>query len=229
MPILFSIVSRGSVVLARYAECVGNFTEVTDQILPRIQLDNHKLTYLHGNYLIHYICENRVVYLCITDDRFDRARAFQFLHDIYVRFIATYGLASATAIAYAMNSEFSRVLSEQMRNVNEGRQQGALTRVNSEIGELKDIMVKNIENITHRGERLELLVNQAENLRNNSVTFRQTSRNLARTMFWRNVRMYFLVAAIVLFVVYVIVSMACGGLLWKGCIAPAPKQPPPSA
>ncbi|XP_053678242.1 vesicle-associated membrane protein 7 [Anopheles nili] len=228
MPILYSVVTRGPTVLARYAECVGNFTEVTEQIIPKIQLEDHKLTYLHGNYLIHYICDNRVIYLCITDDRFERSRAFMFLQDIHQRFIATYGLTVATAIAYAMNTEFSRTLAQQMRNYNEGLQQDAISRVNGEIGELKDIMVKNIENFTNRGERLELLVNQTENLHSNSVTFRQTSRNLARTMFWRNVRMYFLVAAILLFVIYVIVSMSCGGLLWQSCIHsnPAPRDPP---
>lgn len=230
MPILYTVVTRGQIVLARYAECVGNFAEVTELIVPKIQLEDHKLTYLHGNYLIHYICENRVIYLCITDDRFDRAKAFMFLQDVQQRFIATYGLAVATAIAYAMNSEFSRVLSARMRSYNEGGQQlDAISRVNGEIDELRDIMVKNIENITNRGERLELLVNQTETLRNSSVTFRQTSRNLARTMFWRNVRIYFLVAALVLFAIYVIVSMACKGLLWEGCIhssAPKPTQPP---
>lgn len=33
-----------------------------------------------------------------------------------------------------------------------------------QLDELKDIMVKNIDNIAARGERLELLVNKAENL-----------------------------------------------------------------
>uniref|UniRef100_A0A182S9L1 Vesicle-associated membrane protein 7 n=1 Tax=Anopheles maculatus TaxID=74869 RepID=A0A182S9L1_9DIPT len=228
MPILFSMIARGQTVLAKYADCVGNFTEVTEQIIPKIQLNDHKLTYLHGNYLIHYICDNRIIYLCITDDKFDRTRAFLYLQDINERFICMYGLSVATAITYAMNTEFARTLASQMRAMNEGQQQTEISRVNGEIDELKDIMVKNIENITNRGERLELLVNQTENLRNNSVTFRQTSRNLARTMFWRNVRMYFLVTAILLFVIYVIVSMACGGLLWQSCInsSAPPKQPP---
>lgn len=230
MPILFSMIARGQTVLAKYADCVGNFTEVTEQIIPKIQLTDHKLTYLHGNYLIHYICDNRIIYLCITDDKFDRSRAFLYLQDINERFICMYGLSVATAITYAMNTEFARTLASQMRAINEGQQQDEISRVNGEIGELKDIMVKNIENITNRGERLELLVNQTENLRNNSVTFRQTSRNLARTMFWRNVRMYFLVTAILLFVIYVIVSMACGGLLWQSCInSSAPPKQPPSA
>lgn len=78
-----------------------------------------------------------------------------------------YGLTVATAISYAMNTEFARTLAAQMRQFNEGQEQDAISRVNGEIDELKDIMVKNIENITNRGERLELLVNQTENLRNN--------------------------------------------------------------
>lgn len=68
MPILYSVISRQTTILTKYAECVGNFAEVTEQVIARIQLDNHKLTYSHGNYLIHYICEDRIIYMCITDD-----------------------------------------------------------------------------------------------------------------------------------------------------------------
>lgn len=68
MPILFSVVARGTVVLAKYATCAGNFTEVTEQILSKIPPHDDKLTYSHGNYLFHYIAENKLVYFCITDD-----------------------------------------------------------------------------------------------------------------------------------------------------------------
>lgn len=68
MPILYSVVSRGTTVLAKYAECVGNFAEVTEQIIVKISHENHKLSYAHGNYLIHYICEDKIIYMCITDN-----------------------------------------------------------------------------------------------------------------------------------------------------------------
>lgn len=74
------------------------------------------------------------------------------------------------------------------------------------------------ENVTARGERLELLVNKTENLRDTSVSFRKTSRNLARAMFWNNIKMYVIVGLVLLFIVYVIVSMFCGGLLWQECV-----------
>lgn len=68
MPILFSVVARGTIVLAKYASCAGNFTEVTEQILSKIPPHDDRLTYSHGNYLFHYIAENKLVYFCITDD-----------------------------------------------------------------------------------------------------------------------------------------------------------------
>lgn len=54
--------------MAKYATCAGNFAEVTEQILVKIPPQNDKLTYSHGNYLFHYICENHIIYMCITDD-----------------------------------------------------------------------------------------------------------------------------------------------------------------
>lgn len=68
MPVLYSVIARGTVVLTKYASCAGNFTEVTEQIMTKIPPDNGKLTYSHGSYLFHYICENRIIYMCVTDD-----------------------------------------------------------------------------------------------------------------------------------------------------------------
>ena len=73
-----------------------------------------------------------------------------------------------------MNSEFSKAIATEMRKCNDSKEYDSISRVHGQIDELKDIMVKNIENITARGERLELLVNKTENLRN-TVSFHQTN------------------------------------------------------
>jgi len=79
-------------------------------------------------------------------------------------------------------------------------------------------MVQNIDTLASRGERLELLVNKTENLSASAVTFRKSSRNLARALFWKNVKITVLVAAVVMMVVYFVVAMACGGLAWNECV-----------
>nr|CAD7588768.1 unnamed protein product [Timema genevievae] len=198
MPILYSVVSRGLTVLAKYASCAGNFAEVTEQILTKIAPEDAKLTYSHGSYLFHYICESRIIYMCITDDEFERSRAFLYLNEIKRRFKSTYGSRAETALAYAMNTEFSPVLANEMKYYSESREIDTISRVHGELDELTNIMVKNINNVSMRGERLELLVNKTDNLSANSVTFRKTSRNLQRQLFWKNVKLYVFVGLIII-------------------------------
>lgn len=68
MTILYSVISRGTTILTKYAACTGNFHEVTDQILRQIPAEDSKLTYSHDNYLFHYISEKGIIFMCITDD-----------------------------------------------------------------------------------------------------------------------------------------------------------------
>ncbi|KAK3100700.1 hypothetical protein FSP39_023943 [Pinctada imbricata] len=169
MPILFAVVARGTTILAKYASCAGNFSEVTEQILNKIGAENSKLTYSHGSYLFHYISDDRIVFLCITDDDFERSKAFHFLNEIKRRFEMQYGVRAKTALPYAMNSEFSRVLASQMRHVTESREPDQMNKVQGQVDELKGIMVKNIDMVADRGEKLELLVDKTEELNANDA------------------------------------------------------------
>lgn len=146
MPLLFSVISRGKTVLAKYATCAGNFAEVTEQIVSKISPYDHKLTYSHGSYLFHYICENEIIYMCITDDDFERSRAFLYLNEIKRRFVSSYGHAAASALPYAMNSEFASILANEMKHYSESADVDTISKVHGELDELKNIMVKNIGN-----------------------------------------------------------------------------------
>ncbi|KAI5641939.1 pyridine nucleotide-disulfide oxidoreductase domain-containing protein [Phthorimaea operculella] len=212
------VVARGTVVLAKYASCAGNFTEVTEQILSKIPPHDDRLTYSHGNYLFHYIAENKLVFFCITDDKFQRSRAFLFLNEIKRRFTTSFGDTAQTAIPYAMNSEFARVLAIEMKHYTESRDLDTISRVHGELDELKNIMVKNIETMTVRGEKLDLLVDKADVLASTSVTYHSSARTLQRTLFWKNIKMYAILALIAALAVYLIGAMACGGLAWKNCV-----------
>ncbi|ESO89546.1 hypothetical protein LOTGIDRAFT_193035 [Lottia gigantea] len=218
MPILFAVVARGATVLAKYASCAGNFTQVTEQILAKISPVDSKLTYSHGSYLFHYICEDKIVYLCITDDDFDRSKAFLYLNDIKKRFQSQYGIRAQTALPYAMNSEFSRVMASQMKvSIEERRGTGdedKLGNVQNQVDELKGIMVRNIDQIADRGERLELLVDKTDDLSANAISFKKTSRGLARSLWWKNIKITIIIVLVVIVILYFIISAACGGLDW---------------
>ena len=171
MPILHAVVVRGTTILAKYASCAGNFSEVVELVLPKITPENAKLTYTHGNYLFHYISDNRIIYLCISDDDFERSKAFAFLGEVQHRFNTQYGSRAQTALPYSMNSEFDRVLSNQMQHYNSDRptspepqQPDKMSQVENQVDELKGIVVRNIDQLASRGERLELLIDKTKDL-----------------------------------------------------------------
>lgn len=171
------------------------------------------------SYLFHYISEDRVIYLCITDDDFERSKAFLYLTEIKKRFQSAYHGRAQTALPYAMNSEFSRVLSAEMKRFSDtGHQADNLSKVQGELDELRGIMVKNIDTIAQRGERLELLIDKAEDLNTTSLTFKKSSKGLAKAMWWKNVKITVILVVVIILVLYFIISAACGGLDWRDCV-----------
>jgi len=217
MPLLYTTVAYGKNVLAKYASCTGNFQEITEHIIEKISNENQKMTYTQPGYLFHYIVESRVIYLCISDDSFDRTTAFTYLNEIKKRFTKTYQSRVDTALPFAMQSEFSRVMASEMRRFsNPSSKNDNMQRVEEEINDLKGIMVNNIDSIAQRGEKLELLVEKADNLNDTSMTFKKSSRSLARAMFMKNLKMIVAICLIILVLILIIVFASCG-TDWSTC------------
>uniref|UniRef100_A0A8C0VHX9 AP-3 complex subunit delta-1 n=1 Tax=Cyanistes caeruleus TaxID=156563 RepID=A0A8C0VHX9_CYACU len=149
---------------------------------------------------------------------FERSRAFTFLNEIKKRFQTTYGSRAQTALPYAMNSEFSSVLAAQLKYHSESKGPDQVAETQAQIDELKGIMVRNIDLVAQRGEKLELLIDKTENLVDSSVTFKTTSRNLARAMCMKNLKLTIVIIIVSIVILYIILSAICGGLAWPSCV-----------
>ena len=62
---------------------------------------------------------------------------FAFLDDIHVRFVRAYARLAPTALAFAMNDEFARVLAGQMEFFSSNPNSDTITRVKNEISEVR--------------------------------------------------------------------------------------------
>lgn len=89
-----------------------------------------------------------MTYLCLADEKQKRRIPFLFLAEVKDRFRATYGDRAKTAIAFAMNTEFARVLSDRMEYFNENPGADNFGKVKDQLTEVKDIMVENIGALT---------------------------------------------------------------------------------
>ena len=155
MTILYALVARGKTVLSEFTFTSGNFPTITRLLLGRIDMARSgKMSYIYDQYVFHYVCEEGLLYLCMCDDPDSQKRRvpFAFLEDVKRRFLAAYGDVAQTAIAFAMNLEFSRVLQQQMELFNGpmgDRQQ--FSAVHQKLDDVKNVMVQNIEMVLERG------------------------------------------------------------------------------
>ena len=212
MTILYSLISRGKTVLAEFTFTSGNFPTITRLLLGKISTDRDcKMSYVYDQYIFHYICQDHILYLCMCDDPQSQKRRvpFNFLEDIRQRFTNAYGDAARTAIAFAMNAEFSPILQTQMDHFNNPAVD-QFSQVHQKLDDVKHVMVQNIEMVLERGEKLELLVDKTDRLNATAFTFEKSSRKLKDAMFWKKVKVYLIGFLVLSFITFVITWIACG-------------------
>jgi vesicle-associated membrane protein 7 len=150
----------------------------------------------------------------MSDEKNKHRIPFAFLEDMKNNFIMTFGLENAqTAIAFAMNEDFKNVINERMEYYNSDQAERSIDNigaVKSQIDEVKDVMVQNIERVLERGEKIELLVDKTDRLNQQAFRFESSSRALRRAMWWKKMRCYAIIGVVTILVIYAASVSLCG-------------------
>jgi len=79
-----------------------------------------------------------------------------------------------------------------------------LLEVRGQISEVTEVMKENITKVIERGDKLDDLQEQSENLNNTANFFRQSSRRLQRNMWWREMKMRLILATVIMVILLII-------------------------
>lgn len=218
MAILYVLVARGSVVLAEFSGTTTNASAIARQILEKAPgNDDMNVSYSQDRYIFHVKRTDGLTVLCMADENAGRRIPFAFLEDIHQRFVRTYGRAVLSAQAYAMNDEFSRVMSQQMEYYSSDPNADRINRLKGEMSQVRNVMIENIDKVLERGDRLELLVDKTENLQGNTFRFRKQTRRFRSTVWWKNVKLTVMLIVLLLVIVYIVMAFVCHGPLLPSC------------
>lgn len=172
------------------------------------------MTYVYDEYVFHYVVEAGICYLCMSDEKNKHRIPFGFLEDIKRSFTTKFGHeAPQTAIAFSMNEEFSPMIKERMDFYNSDDADKSIDNigaVKSQIEDVKDVMVQNIEKVLERGEKIELLVDKTDQLNQQAFRFQSSSRSLRRAMYWKKMKCYAIIAVVSVLVMYAASVSICG-------------------
>lgn len=115
------------------------------------------MSYVYDTHIFHYVVENGICYLCMSDELRKHRIPYAFLQDMKQRFVARYGSdIPQTAIAFSMNDEFAHVIQERMNFYNSDEADHTVDNigaVKSQIEDVKGVMVENIEKVLERGKQ----------------------------------------------------------------------------
>lgn len=196
-------------------------------ILPKIDHRTpQKLTYTHNDNFIHYIADapsdyplsdssaGGLTYLVVASSSFGRRIPFGYLVEIKRQFLQHYDpqMTDFASLPPYGAADFNAKLKSLMVSfgTTQAGKQDAITNVQHDIENVKDIMTENIERVLERGERIDLLVDKTDRLGVGAHDFRVRSRGLKRRMWWKNAKLMVLLAVVVVFLIYLFVGFGCG-------------------
>ncbi|KAI1449692.1 snare-like protein [Annulohypoxylon stygium] len=129
-----------------------------------------------GNYTLHYLIYNDVVYICISERSYPRKLAFTYLSDLSLEFSQSYAsqLSSPSLRPYAF-MEFDTFIGRTKALYADARAAQNLDRLNDELRDVTKVMTKNIEDLLYRGDSLDKMGEMSSRLRDDSRKYRKAA------------------------------------------------------
>ena len=164
MPIYYALVAKQKdVVLCEYTDYSGNFQQLAMQLFSRIQPETKK-TFELEDYHFHYINEEGLTVMCMTDNLIQKRTAFVFLADLRRSFYNTFS-AREIEQATGHSMRFQQTIKDKIDfyNDNPNVQNDSKTEsLVKELNETKDVMVENLNKILERDLKIDVVLRNSE-------------------------------------------------------------------
>ncbi|KAG5546250.1 hypothetical protein RHGRI_018429 [Rhododendron griersonianum] len=114
--LVYSFVTRGTVIVAKFIRFTGNFTTIASQYLQRLPSTANTFIYSDDGHTFNYLVEDGFTYCVVAVESAGRHIPIVFLERIRDEFTQTYGSGKAATVAdNSLNMEFGPKLKEQMQ------------------------------------------------------------------------------------------------------------------
>ncbi|CAF0900339.1 unnamed protein product [Adineta ricciae] len=132
-------------------------------------------------YIFHCLIDHDVCYITLCEKNFPRKNAYAYLEDLAQEFIAQYGQKIQLAARPYSFIEFDNYIQKMKKQYADSRtSREAMGRLRTDLRDVQNIMVTNIQDVIARGETLENLDKKASNLASLSQQYRKDAVYLNR-------------------------------------------------
>jgi vesicle-associated membrane protein 7 len=230
--VFYSAIAKGQELICEYEIVAGPARAFAQVILQDISVnDDRKMSYIHEGLACHYITKsNGLTYFVVCKESLNRRVPFLFLMNLDHAFTEKYLHQGSTVDDVpATVKDFQTILQSMTVSAEKG-ETDTVGLAQSEIDQVKHIMIENVERVLERGERINLLVSKTDRMNTNAVAFRKRTVAVRRGMWWQNVKYTVLLLVVGIAVIYLCLGFVCGLPGFQVCFAHgshdnSPQQP----
>ena len=210
MSFVYGLVAHGAIPLADYSGASGNFKSVAIRLLENIDTKKPYHTLPSDPYVFHSFTDNnRMNFLCLTDKKVEANLRIAFLDELSRKWNSKYGNQGPKFSSYSKQKEFSPEIQALFTVYNSDQAQKIAT-IKGNLAKAQETMTENLTQALIRGEKLEVMEEKANSIKNHAEVFHRAATNVKRKMCWEKYRWYILGTIIVLVIIAVVALV-----IWK--------------
>merc|ERR1711916_96169 len=117
-----------------------------------------------------------------------------------------------------MEPLFKRTLQARMEYYPYDPNADKISKIQSQTGEVKGIMIDNMEKVLERGEKIGDIERKTEGMKVQAFRYRKKAKEVKKKMWWKNAKCWCFLVVIALVAVYLVLVKLCGGFTFSSCI-----------
>jgi vesicle-associated membrane protein 7 len=155
----------------------------------------------------------------MCDKKLTQTSAFAYLDEIRSLFINTFSQKEIdTAISYTLNDKFKESIKTKQTYYNNNlNESDKVAQLEKGVKAYKDSVIDANEVLNLRGEKINLIVKKADNLRNESKTYYTSAKKVKWHVKCQRIKLILFIVLICLVIGYFISVAVCGGFTYASC------------
>uniref|UniRef100_A0A7S0SF33 Longin domain-containing protein n=1 Tax=Mantoniella antarctica TaxID=81844 RepID=A0A7S0SF33_9CHLO len=139
-----------------------------------------RMSYESGPYFLHYMIEQGVCYLTLSDRGYPKKLAYQYLEDLQKEFNTQNGSQVETVARPYAFIKFDTFIQRTKKLYLDTRTQRNLNKLSEDLHDIQSVMTRNIQDILGQGERIEHVSSMSQTLANETRKYSSKAKDLSR-------------------------------------------------
>ena len=166
-------------------------TKTATKVIAKLHSDGKYNFNLDGNRAAYAVMDKGICFGCVVSNELTAYTAMSFINEMKQNFFRSLDAeqVASSANPARLAASFSANIEKTMEKFDNSAGQKKITRVKSQIEEVKDVMANNIDKVLERGEKLDDVLEKTDQMKEHALQFKTKGKKLRRMLYCQNIKM----------------------------------------